>query len=229
MNLGLIVQEANRACDRLARRLPFPAAIAVEACHKTPNGQLLGCEKEIASEFARPRFETFAEGRRAARSALTKLSGPQLAIGQDSHGRPMWPDTFCGSITHIKSLAVAIVCFRRNVAGVGIDVEEVGALEDNLIQQVIAKGEPITDDPTLLFSIKESSYKCISLWTDRPIDFPEAVAEIFESRNRFKVRPSRQQMTLFPEVSGLYEQSDELWFTLGYVIKGACDEDQRYG
>jgi 4'-phosphopantetheinyl transferase EntD len=96
-----------------------------------------------------------------------------VPIGPD--GSPVWPTGFTGSVTHSSTLAMAAVAKTSDYASIGIDCEEI--MTDEAASQIAAivlseeeraKGlapESIGIDfaslITVVFSAKESIYKCL--------------------------------------------------------------------
>jgi len=84
--------------------------------------------------------------------------------------RPHWPDSIAGSITHTDTYCAAAVARRADLAGVGIDAERLGRVEDALLPRICTEDEQArlaTLSPseralaaTLIFSAKEAFYKC---------------------------------------------------------------------
>lgn len=116
----------------------------------------------------------FLAGRSCARQALAVLTGcAQALIPQQSDRSPGWPAGVVGAITHTVGYAAALVASCTMYDGVGIDCERLLAPDqlplqrhictpnelDNLhaMQQTWSLAELLT----LVFSAKESLYKCL--------------------------------------------------------------------
>jgi enterobactin synthetase component D len=108
----------------------------------------------------------------AGRYIATKLlieSGYQgeIIIGMDSDRSPIWPDGWIGSISHTKNLVSAAVASKKHLLGLGIDSEII--MTSNRSEQVwkrVLTGSELSKELTpewitLVFSAKESIYKCI--------------------------------------------------------------------
>jgi 4'-phosphopantetheinyl transferase EntD len=109
----------------------------------------------------------FAWGRACAREALLRLGHPAGALTADASRAPQWPRGVTGSISHCSGLCVAAVAPTTDLSGLGVDVEEVGALSAHLAEVLLTEGERrrVGDDGELgklLFSAKESVFKCLS-------------------------------------------------------------------
>lgn len=113
----------------------------------------------------------FLAGRTCAERALHRagLAMP-AAIGTGSHGEPLWPPGFRGSISHGDGLAIAIVARESRAGGLGVDVQT--RIEPGVAAEIrgriatpeeLALCAPAMDDAwlTLVFSAKESLFKAL--------------------------------------------------------------------
>lgn len=134
----------------------------------------------------------FIAGRYCARAALAQLiDNPDSAnrgvtIGIGANREPLWPSDFVGSITHTDGYASALVAHRNKVRAVGLDSELWVEPErvDNVQQQILTDGEVYVDhlhlfeSPqhylTLVFSAKESLFKCLFPLVNKFFDFHAA-------------------------------------------------------
>jgi enterobactin synthetase component D len=124
---------------------------------------------ELEDAVARRRAE-YLTGRWCARAAVRSLLPEfQGQIGSRSRA-PAWPPGIVGSITHTGAFACAAVAPARDAAGLGIDSETLGTAETIAAIRELAgapgEGRPhpeMADDLhyTLLFSAKESVFKCL--------------------------------------------------------------------
>ena len=142
-------------------------------------------------------------GRECAAIALARAGAPSGEVGTNAEGSPIWPAGFVGSITHTRGFASACASSLRELAGVGIDTEEVldhaASVE---IRDVVATRDElgrlqrrsVLDEQslvTLLFSAKESVYKCVAPITKEFLEFHDVellevdfAAGAFEARIR---------------------------------------------
>lgn len=135
----------------------------------------------------------FVAGRYCARAALAQLdcnvdvTNGEFVIGSGTHRQPLWPPGYVGSITHTLGYASAAVARTDQVRAIGIDSEmwiEPGSVAD-LSQQILSTGESHSNYPlfssspqrylTLVFSAKESVFKCLFPLINRFFDFHAAV------------------------------------------------------
>lgn len=125
----------------------------------------------------------FRAGRWLAREALKGAGGPEGSIPRGESRRPVWPTGYCGSISHTGLAAIAVAANSAAYRSIGVDLELRASLDDALVEQVCTPvelaqmhtlPEPVRRDfPTLLFSAKESAYKCQHPITERLLDFQD--------------------------------------------------------
>jgi enterobactin synthetase component D len=115
----------------------------------------------------------FLAGRVCARMALQQLDRLDCvpAIGEDR--APVWPGHISGSITHSTGHAAAIVGYKAQWRGLGMDLENLLSLEraerlageiltaDELQRMATMPREQIALLVTLTFSLKESLFKAL--------------------------------------------------------------------
>lgn len=128
----------------------------------------------------------FAAGRLLARQALADLGAPAVDLLPDADRVPIWPEGFCGSITHARcktqslcAVAVAMLSAQRSL---GLDIECDQALSPRVIKRVVmpdearrvaALGLSLADVSVLLFSAKEAVYKAQYPVTRTFLDFSD--------------------------------------------------------
>jgi 4'-phosphopantetheinyl transferase EntD len=125
------------------------------------------------------------------------IEGFPLGIGPDR--APLWPSSVVGSITHCDRFCAAAVARRAAIGSIGIDAETSRSLPRELLPLVCSpleirrlRGLPsCTDWPTLLFSAKESFYKCYYPLAGERLDFLDVDVEIVWNIGRFDVMLSR--------------------------------------
>ena len=139
-------------------------------------GRLLPAERAHAEALAPARRTTFVGGRLALREALVRARLEAPAVLPDARGAPILPPGIAGSISHKRTLAVALVA--RGEATLGVDVELFDRLPRvDIARHVLADDElaEVTDVRQLLvrFSIKEALYKAIDPHVHRYVGFKE--------------------------------------------------------
>ncbi|MFK7927967.1 MAG: 4'-phosphopantetheinyl transferase [Myxococcota bacterium] len=140
-------------------------------------------EATYASTLKGFRQVSFVGGRLALRLAAQQLGQQPAAVLPDPRGTPQLPDELIGSISHKRTLAVAMVA-KNHGWSIGMDLEDYGpprpgiakkVLTPRELQQISALPEPRQWLATLVrFSIKESIYKALDPWVRRYVAFQEA-------------------------------------------------------
>ena len=138
--------------------------------------------------FGAKRREDFLFGRYVAHYVVEKHGSSSASskiskISMDSSGRPLFPEHLTGSIAHSDLYACAYVTLNPEIERVGVDVETIFTADTYLKVRdaVFTKNElgylERDDDrlllSTIIFSTKESIYKCLHQKYDRFIDFQE--------------------------------------------------------
>ena len=143
------------------------------------------------------RRREFAAGRRAAHSAMHRLGLPLEPLRASHDGTPIWPSDVIGSISHTSQIAFAAVTSAAYLQGLGVDVEEEGALPGDIITQVCAASElkhlaPWSaevggDAAKLLFSAKEAFYKSYFPIRRRFLEFLDVTIVLQPASSSFEV------------------------------------------
>lgn len=139
---------------------------------------------------ARKRLAEFVAGRIAARQALQQLGCHHAIVGRADDGRPLWPQSVTGSISHHGNSACCAVAFDACYSVLGLDIEhymtvEVAAnaqalimqpKEQAVVQQLMHEDECLVayNMLTLVFSAKESLYKALYPDVLKYFDFLDA-------------------------------------------------------
>ena len=148
----------------IAALLP-PGATFAELAIEGPEPSLFPVEEAAVARAVAKRRREFAFGRACARRAL----GMDVAISLGQGGAPSWPAGFTGSITHTDDYAAAAVV---RAGQLGIDVESLAhaAKVPELLATVALPSERAMP-AALLFSAKESVYKCLYPTAGRFLEF----------------------------------------------------------
>ena len=139
-------------------------------------------------------------GRACAARALRDAgcADADVGVGVGENGAPRWPRGYVGSITHTRSFASAAVAPACVLRGIGIDSEEL--LDEVTLAEVaplviddgearLLQGERRLERATLLFSAKESLYKCLAPLAGVFFEFADArVEEIDDARGTWRAR-----------------------------------------
>jgi 4'-phosphopantetheinyl transferase EntD len=165
----------------LAALLPPGVTVAVTGVDGGDEHELLAGEADAARSMVPRRRREFAAGRACARKALASLGLPAVALPVAPDRSATWPPGVCGSITHAGAWAAAAAARQELLAGIGIDLEDCAPLEADLVARLCRPEELVNAPPGLpagiwprmVFSAKESVYKCVRARVGRFIDFDE--------------------------------------------------------
>jgi enterobactin synthetase component D len=130
------------------------------------------------------RQRDFLAGRWCAEQGLRRLGAGSTHVAMAEDRTPIWPDGVVGSITHSGDFAAAAVAWAADVAGLGIDSEQIidpaaardiaavcMADEARLFRP--ADGRSFSEFCTLVFSAKEAVFKCLFPLTRKLLEFSD--------------------------------------------------------
>jgi 4'-phosphopantetheinyl transferase EntD len=151
--------------------LPPGTTLAIErigAADVEARAASAGIRADDGKWVPRRRLE-YLGGRLAARAAL-KLAGAEDPVIGSHNGAPVWPEGYCGSISHSAGLAVAVAARSRDWRSLGIDIEaRFPAHRERILTKAMGAGEfavaQASTDPwvwTRAWAAKEAAFKCLS-------------------------------------------------------------------
>lgn len=158
--------------------LPVPVRDLVVVCGRVGDhsSELLAAERTGVERMGDVRRAEYSSGRRVARRALGRLGITDQPV--TSRARvPVWPPGVAGSITHSRTLAMAIVGRMDRVRGVGVDLEREGRVNERIAARVLVPcerenlAEP--DWSTMLFAAKEAVYKAVNPLVGEYLEFTD--------------------------------------------------------
>ena len=145
----------------------------------------LAVEEKQVQKAVTKRQKEFRAGRHAARAAIAKLLPNNTFVDQipiliGPSREPIFPDTISGSISHTDSLCLAACALKNDIPSIGIDIENNNKLDSHLFptiytpneQHCLQKSDTIPN--ILIFSIKESIFKCLFPFVKVYFDFLDA-------------------------------------------------------
>lgn len=151
------------------------------------------------------RVQEFAAGRFCARRALAEFGFIGYPLGMNADRRPRWPASVVGSITHTDGICGAVVAEQRRFRAIGLDMEIVGRVTPEIWPYICVPEETAwltaLREPersrcaALIFSAKESFYKCQYGVTRQWLEFDDVALDLFSpgaSAGRFALRPRRR-------------------------------------
>lgn len=188
----------------------FPAHVAEHTVAFDPSAgralesKLSGMELPTSMALAVPKRQAeFLAGRYCVREALRSCA-PELAerpIEIGPHREPLWPRGVVGSIAHAGEIASAVVARSGLVRGLGLDIEpwmeeshatevrEAIAIAGEVETLAKQTGLGVTDVLTVVFSAKESIFKCLYPEVLEYFDFMDVrIVRIDLKAERFEAR-----------------------------------------
>ena len=137
------------------------------------------------------RQREFLAGRWCAEEALQRLGARSTHVAMAEDRAPIWPDGVVGSITHTGNFAAAAVAWAADIAGVGIDSEEIivpAAARDIadicMVDEAMlfepAHGRSFCEFCTLVFSAKEAVFKCLFPLARKFLEFSDVRITSFD-------------------------------------------------
>lgn len=201
--------------DQVAKTIRelFPDTVATAVTDPaTPSEDLLPDETAAIANAVEKRRREFAAGRRAARLAMSTLGMPQQPVLSGPDRAPIWPFGMTGSISHTSSHCVACVTSVEKYHSLGVDIEDREPLEASLLDIVCVpeeqdwlKQQPLSERgrlAKLLYSVKESAYKCQYPLTGQILDFAAFSVSLDAASNSFAA--------IFTETVGSFHKGHRL-------------------
>jgi 4'-phosphopantetheinyl transferase EntD len=216
-----------------------PAAQCVFSDQPPDSIDLLPDETAATGNMRSARLREFAHGRHCAHKALSRFGLGDRPVPVGGNREPVWPDGVVGSISHAGDYAAVVVASDSDCIGIGIDLEINEALEPALVS-MLCRPEELDrirghrrdsegkqeggreNDPALtklIFSAKESVFKCIWPRIRRFVDFDEIEIQIDESAQTFLAVPHSGDLPrdLLANLRGRYARTATLIATGAYI------------
>lgn len=143
---------------------------------------LLPDERILEKGITQSRLREVRAGRTIARHAMQYLGAqPGPILMNPTTGAPIWPEGYCGSLSHTSQYVAAVVALSTRYDAVGVDIDDrrpLGAAVSDIVTsaelQVLsdAIGNRMISPECLGFCIKEAIFKCQwPLTNDSALDF----------------------------------------------------------
>jgi 4'-phosphopantetheinyl transferase EntD len=218
--------QAKRTKTPIASLFPGEV-VTVEVHGEQIEGALYPEENSHIQNAVTKRRREFTAGRLCARRALAILSITDFPILANKNRSPVWPPGIVGSITHTQGYSGVAIARQEKIRSIGLDVEATARLNKKL-WRMIGTSEELSSLESLsqrdrelrmalLFSAKESLYKCQHTVSGQWLGFHDVIISIDPVREEFSAR-------LLVEVDGLAAKNDCLkgryLFSRGFVFTG---------
>ena len=182
----------------LIQRL-FPDCVATACCRiADADARMHPAEYASIKHAVETRQQEFRAGRMCARQALKHLGCFTDSLHKLPYRSIAWPEGIVGTISHNETWCGAAVARRHDAAGIGLDIETVMRIGENIWRRILTVEEhALLDRQTaleiqqwaaLIFSAKEAVYKGISALIPRRMGFMDAVIVPDPQEGVFKVR-----------------------------------------
>lgn len=210
----------------------FPDCVAAECSRITEDDYELYPEERGLIQKAIPkRQREFAAGRSCARRALKRLGIKECALTKKPDRSIAWPEGVVGSISHNHPWCGAAVARQKDLVGIGFDIETVQRVNQNIWRHILTDQENdwVAVFPeheaqrwaALIFSAKESVYKCVHPLLKTRIWFKDAVIVPNTEKSYFDVSLNEKISIQLPSclsLTGQYFYHENAVFT-GVVLK----------
>jgi 4'-phosphopantetheinyl transferase EntD len=160
-------------------------------------GTLYPEEEALIKTASATRKREFTAGRLCAREGLDRLGIKNYPILIGENREPLWPVGIIGSIAHCKDYCGAAVARQGNLIGVGLDVEPLESMTPDVLGLICTPGEKEWLEsasehnrllwPKLIFSAKESAYKCYYPLSQTYLDFQDVEVRLNPENKTFSV------------------------------------------
>ena len=188
-------------------------------------------KNHIQSARSLVRQRDFLLGRACAHHALSAFQLGHVPILKNEKNAPLWPPSMVGSITHTENWAAAAVGKLEHVQGIGIDLENLNRTVHKHLQKRICvpqECESLAQYPDqqatrllkILFSAKESIFKCFDPFTEVYLHFQDAQIVFDPHSSCFEFRLLKDCGSNFPrgfEHHGSYQILQNLVLTAVWV------------
>ena len=206
---NLKIPESDRLCCVVIRIKDYTSSLAK-------------AERQYANSVSEVRRKQYSSGRRAVQLGLSSFKVTEIPILFDDR-KPSWPVSIVGSIAHSHSLAVALVGFKQDFRGVGIDILPKRAVSDKVRERILLDEELRVvleggdkDLQTMFFCAKESIYKASNPETDEFLAFKDVCVRWNQSGTEYsgETVSKKQSSELVARGRGYIFEVEHHWLTI---------------
>jgi 4'-phosphopantetheinyl transferase EntD len=164
----------------------FPSGVLTLCEHRAQwSTDITPQESTQLGDVCEKRYAEFCAGRSQARRLIAMINGTAQPLLIGDYRQPLWPSDVSGSISHSDQFCAVAVAPREKIADLGIDVDTLEALDPGVIDVVLTDNEVSQTEENsedwvskLIFSIKESNYKCCYSKVRTYIDFKQCEVKL---------------------------------------------------
>ena len=197
------------------------------------SGRLLPEEIAFISGAGAKRRAEFTAGRLLVRSLFEAFGRVGLPLVNGEDRAPLWPPGLVGSISHTRGYCGVVLAPAAVIWGIGLDVEQAADLKPGLEERICTHAERswLASRPSgergrlskLLFSAKESVYKCQYPLSRRFLSFQDVQLDVDLERGSFVAFvPGLLEHDRIPGgmISGRFGFQADLVLTASFLCRG---------
>jgi len=179
-------------------QLLFPDCVVTECCRIEEKDYELYPEERVSIQNAvAKRQREFGAGRSCARKAMARLGIKDSPLLKGPDGQPVWPAGIVGAISHSNVWCGAAVARKEDIRGIGLDIETIDRVRMQIAKKVLtplemewvkASGEEAQKRLALLFSAKETVFKCVAPVYGKRFGFYDMVITHATEEQSFEVK-----------------------------------------
>jgi enterobactin synthetase component D len=163
-------------------------------------------------------------------------------VRRAANGAPLWPEALTGSITHTDDFVSAAVARTTDAEALGIDTERImSESQARQVEDLVASTREVAhgceagmsrlEALTLVFSAKESIFKCLHPMTGRYFDFRDVLIDRVDARARtFTARLVQTLSPRFP-AEAMFQggfEVDTPWVHTGVALPSGHNESNYH-
>lgn len=219
----------------MIERLFSPHAVTLTASPNMWDGPLYPEEEALTKPMAPNRKREFTAGRLCARQGLDRLGIQNFPVLVGKNREPLWPPGIIGSISHCRNFCGAVIARQGSILSVGLDVEPLEPMATDVLDLVCTPGEKKwlqTDNgqnslfwPKLIFSAKESAFKCHFPLAKTFLDFKDVEVAINLEDGSFSVTllvPPPEILSEVTALNGRFSTDDNHVYTGVEIASTEC-------
>lgn len=202
-------QKNPASCSPLLAHIFPPGVVCTELRIAAAAALLFADEVQSLGCTVPKRIQEFVAGRLCARRALVEFGFTDYPLLINNDRRPQWPSSVIGSISHTTGICGAVVAKLSQFRAIGLDMEIIGNVTPEIWPYICTPEEIIwlntlceseqSRYAALIFSAKESFYKCQYNLTQQWLEFDDVALDCSSKAadtGYFMLRPQKKIMLL---------------------------------
>jgi len=191
----------------------FSDCIVTECCRVEEKEYELYPEERVSIQNAvAKRQREFGAGRLCARKAMARLEIKDGPLLKGPDGSPVWPAGIVGAISHSNTWCGSAVARQKDIRGIGLDIETIDRVNIIIAKKVLspvemewvnASDEEAQKRLALLFSAKETIFKCVAPVYGKRFGFFDTVITHVTEEQSFEVKLNDKISAEVPNCSTL--------------------------